>query len=86
MTNLAMRLGIIQMTSANGMTPQQIRLFHLQAGRNWGPFTQAQYDNLNSQKKRGRPEAFAPDVSALVRVLNKDEILEDLKTVQMPGE
>lgn len=86
MTNLATRLGIIQMTSANGMTPQQVRLFHLQASRNWGPFTQAQYDNLNSQKKSGRPEAFAPDVSSLVRVLKVNETLQDLKTVQMPGE
>jgi hypothetical protein len=80
------RLEIITMPSANGMTPQQIRLFHLQASRAWGPFTQSEYNHLNSQKRRTRPEAAPPDFRGLIRIVSADVSLQDLKTVLMEGE
>lgn len=75
------------MDRANGMTPQQIRIFHLQAGRNWGPFTPSEWANLNSNL-RGKQSGWTDpvDLTDRLRVLGPDESLEDLKTILMPGE
>lgn len=74
------------MPSANGMTPQQIRLFHLQASRNWCCFTAGEWATLHSEAPKKRREASKTDLSAYIRLVPAGFNLEDLKTVQMPGE
>jgi hypothetical protein len=74
------------MPSANGMSPQQIRLFHLQAGRAWGNFTASESATLNSEAPRRRREATPADLSPYIRMVAADVILQDLRTVAMPGE
>jgi hypothetical protein len=54
-----------------GMTPQQVRLFHLQASRNWGPFTDTESAHLNTTftRKKSRPsDVQRADVSSLIVV------------------
>jgi hypothetical protein len=60
-----------------GMTPQQVRLFHLQASRNWGPFTDTESVHLNATFKRqkSRPsDVQRVDFSSLIVVR---EIVEE---------
>lgn len=78
-----MRMGLIE---RKVMTPQQVRLFHLQASRNYGPFTAAEQATLNSEAPHKRREATAPDFTAYIRLAPAHVSLQDLKTVQMPGE
>lgn len=74
------------MPSANGMTAQQIRLFHLQASRAWGGFTAGEWATLHSEARRQRREATATDLTPYIRLVPADVNLEDLKTVPMEGE
>lgn len=74
------------MPSANGMTPQQIRLFHLQASRAWCCFTAGEWATINSEAPKRRREATRTDLSAYIRLVGANDILQDLKTLPMPGE
>lgn len=74
------------MSQPNGMTPQQIRLFHLQASRNWGPFSDREWAALNSEAPKRRREATPADLSAYIRLIKKDDSFENLKTILMEGE
>lgn len=74
------------MPSANGMTPQQVRLFHLQAGRAWGPFTASEWATINSEAPKRQREATQVDLSSYIRRVTEDDSLQDLKTVPMEGE
>lgn len=70
----------------NGMTPQQIRLFHLQASRAWCCFTAGEWATLNSEAPRRRREATRTDLTPYIRLVAAHEVLQDLKTVLMEGE
>lgn len=79
-------VGIIPMQQPNSMTPQQVRLFHLQAGRNWGPFSQSEVAALHSEAPNRRREATQVDLSPYIRLVPADADLNALQTILMPGE
>jgi hypothetical protein len=71
------------------MTPQQERIFSLQASRNWGPFTADEIAHLNRMaipNRRNPADVQRPYVADLIRVLRPGETLENIQTIQMPGE
>lgn len=78
-----MRHGLI---NTKNMTPQQIRLFHLQASRNYGPFTPAESAAINSMSPKKQRHATQPDFSAYVRWVPADANLNELRTIPMPEE
>lgn len=83
---MSVSLGNIPMRSANGMSPQQIRLFHLQAARAWGNFTHAESLTLHSEAPSRRREATPVDLSPFIRWVPADANLNELKTIAMEGE
>ncbi len=83
-----MRYGIIDIGRWR-LTPQQQRLFHLQASRKWGNFTDAEVEHLNriQQRTKSRPEDVErADYGGLIRVLQPGETLANVRTLPMPGE
>lgn len=70
----------------NPLTPQQLRHRQLTESRAWGPFSDREWANLNSEAPRKRREAMPPDFTPYIRRVPADVILEDLKTVLMEGE
>ena len=81
--SMATQFGIIRI---NDMTPQQERIFSLQAKRAWGPFTQDQYDHMNTTLKRAEPIAAPTDLHDRIRFLRPGETLDNIQTIPMPGE
>jgi len=62
------------------MTPQQQRIFSLQASRNWGPFTDAEQAHLNTEFKRRRTrpgDVEKTDLSSVIRVLKSGEVVPE---------
>jgi hypothetical protein len=81
------KLEISIMTSIEGMTPQQERLFKLQASRPWGPFTDEEAYRMNFETQpRKHPDPQPTDVSDRIRVLEASETLLNIQTKLMPGE
>jgi hypothetical protein len=71
------------------MTHQQFRHYMLNLSRAWGPFTDAEQAHLDSiyRKRRTRDQdVVRPDVSDRVRFLLPGETLDNIKTIETPGE